>query len=265
MRALSLGWGVQSWTLAAMSALGELPTVDVAIHSDTTHERQATYEFAAQWTPWLEARGVRVVTVSDARATTLMKFAATSESYYTLIPAHTLNGDNTRGQLRRQCTSRWKVDPMHRWLKTELAARGETMLEQWLGISLDEWHRAKDARESWITHRFPLLELNMNRADCLAWLKAHNLPSPGKSSCVFCPYHNARKWEQMKRDGGEDWQHAVEADEELRKGGSQWFVHSKRVPLEQAVVIPEDSGYSQLEMLMSDDDDAECDSGYCFL
>ena len=57
---LSLGWGVQSWTLAAMAALGELPGLDVAIHADTTHERQATYAFAAQWTPWLAARGVKV-------------------------------------------------------------------------------------------------------------------------------------------------------------------------------------------------------------
>lgn len=63
MRAISLGWGVQSFVLCAMSALGELPKADVAIHSDTQHERQATYEFAAQWTFWLEARGVKVVTV----------------------------------------------------------------------------------------------------------------------------------------------------------------------------------------------------------
>ena len=63
--AISLGWGVQSMTLAAMSALGDLPPVDVAIHADTTHERSATYAYAQRWTPWLEARGVRVVTVSN--------------------------------------------------------------------------------------------------------------------------------------------------------------------------------------------------------
>jgi hypothetical protein len=45
----------------------------------------------------------------------------------------------------------------------------------------------------------------------------------------------------------------------------QLFVHPKRLPLAQAVVIPEDTGYSQLDMLASDDDDAECDSGFCFL
>jgi hypothetical protein len=68
MRTLSLGWGVQSFTLAAMAALGDIPPIDAAIHADTTHERTLTYQFAAKWTPWLEARGVRVVTVVSAQA-----------------------------------------------------------------------------------------------------------------------------------------------------------------------------------------------------
>ena len=72
MKIISLGWGVQSWTLAAMVALGELPPVDFAIHSDTTWERASTYEFARQWTPWLEERGVKVVTVSDKEAAQLV-------------------------------------------------------------------------------------------------------------------------------------------------------------------------------------------------
>ena len=37
LKILSLGWGVQSWTLAAMAALGEIPMPDYAVHADTTH------------------------------------------------------------------------------------------------------------------------------------------------------------------------------------------------------------------------------------
>jgi hypothetical protein len=65
LRVLSLGWGVQSFTLAAMSALGELPKLDVLIHADTSWERQATYEFAAKWQPWLESKGMLVLTASS--------------------------------------------------------------------------------------------------------------------------------------------------------------------------------------------------------
>ena len=63
LRYLSLGWGVQSWTIAAMVALGELPPVDIAVHADTGHEAQGTYEHVRLWTPWLEERGVKVATV----------------------------------------------------------------------------------------------------------------------------------------------------------------------------------------------------------
>ena len=49
----SLGWGVQSWGMVAMIALGVLPPIDYAIHSDTGYERRETYAFAKNWTPWL--------------------------------------------------------------------------------------------------------------------------------------------------------------------------------------------------------------------
>lgn len=250
--AISLGWGVQSWVLAAMSALGDLPPVDVAIHADTTHERSTTYTFAAQWTPWLEERGVRVVTVSDAEQAARVTTAATD------IPAYT----SANGLLRRQCTGRWKITPMRRWLQ---ANRNGRPGESWLGITTDEWQRARDSDVKYITHRYPLLELGMSRADCLRWLRDHGLPSPGKSACVFCPYHSMRAWEQMKREGGDDWQRAVEVDAAIRDvlPPNELYLCSRRKPLPDAVSIPEDDGYSQLELLASLD--AECDSGYCFL
>jgi hypothetical protein len=261
---VSLGWGVQSWVLVAMSALGELPKVDFAIHSDTTWERSYTYEFAKQWTPWLEERGVKVVTVNDAEH---------AQRVYTLktdIPAFTI-GENVYGQLRRQCTQRWKIAPMRRCIASELDRLGLSkkpgVVEQWLGITMDEWQRAKDSDVKYITHRFPLLDLEMTRQDCLNWLQNHDLPTPGKSSCTFCPYHSIVSWQNLKRQGGKDWEQAVEVDERIRekRPPCSLFVHPGRKPLPEAVIIPEDFGATQLELFASNDNDAECDSGYCFL
>lgn len=262
--AISLGWGVQSWTLAAMSALGELPPVDVAIHADTTHERSATSAFAEQWTPWLEERGVRVVTVTNNNSGgTAVLPKRPGGGGKISIPAYTVR-DDKRGTLRRQCTTSWKIQPVRRWLQ---ANRDRRPVDVWLGITTDEWQRAKDADVKYITNRFPLLDLGMSRADCLRWLRDHDLPTPGKSSCVFCPYPNKRAWEEMKRENGEDWRKAVEVDAAIRdvRLPGQLFVHGRCVPLPDAVSIPEDDGYSQLDMLASLDADAECDSGYCFL
>ncbi len=263
-KAISLGWGVQSWVMVAMSALGELPPVDVAIHSDTEHERATTYAFAAEWTPWLEERGVRVVTVkNEGRGGTDVSVTG-GKGGKIVIPAFTVDELGNKGSIRRQCTGHWKINPLRRWLQ---ANRNGEPVELWLGISTDEWQRAKDADVQYITHKFPLLDMGMSRADCLDWLKAHGLPSPGKSSCVFCPFLNKKSWEQMKRENGSDWAEAVRVDKLIRsvRPPGELFVHPKAIPLEQAVTIPEDFGYSQLDLLASNDEDAECDSGHCFL
>lgn len=251
---------MQSWTLAAMSALGELPRVDVAIHSDTTHERSATYAFAAQWTPWLEAHGVMVTTVvNGGREGTDIVIGGGKIP----IPAHTTSPKG-KGRIRRQCTGAWKIRPIRRYLQ---AHRNGQPAELWLGITTDEWHRAKDADVKYITHRFPLLKRGMSRGDCQQWLEGHGLAVPSKSSCVFCPFLNKRAWQEMKRENGSDWEKAVEADRVIRhvRPPGELFVHPALKPLAEAVTILEDYGLSQLSLLDSDDADAECDSGHCFL
>ena len=267
MKILSLGWGVQSFTLAAMVALGELEPIDFAVHADTTWERKQTYEFAARWTPWLEERGIGLVTAVADNTNPIRSYSGKTLGDYqgVAIPAFTLNG-NERGQVRRQCTQDWKINAIRKAVTAELQRRAlpksPGQVEQWLGISEDEWHRAKDSDVKYITHRYPLLERGMRRVDCVTWLERNGLEVPGKSACVFCPYHNRLAWEEMKRNEPEDWAVAVEIDLQIRNVRPPYplFVHSARIPLTEAVNIPEDKGYSQLGLL-----DAECDSGHCFL
>ena len=253
--------------MAAMVALGELPPVDFAIHSDTTWERSSTYAFAKQWTPWLEDLGVKVVTVSDAK----IAGAVVVNHGGLFIPAYTLAENGDRGALRRQCTGRWKITPVRRYIAASLKENEQRktpgIVEQWIGYTLDEWRRMSDSKVKYIVNKFPLIDMNYTRADCLSWLDKNGLPSPGKSACTFCPFHSKLVWQQMKRKNGPDWNQAVEVDEKIRDKRPPYplFVHPARVPLPEAVVIPEDFGATQLSFLESDDYDAECDSGYCFL
>ena len=60
---LSLGWGVQSFTLAAMAALDEIEKPDLVVFADTTHENASAYKLAEDFTSWLGERGVTVETV----------------------------------------------------------------------------------------------------------------------------------------------------------------------------------------------------------
>lgn len=265
MKIISLGWGVQSFTLAAMSALGALPAVDYCVHADTTWEHQHTYQFAKHWQPWLENFGIKFATVKANDTGAIMIYENTKG---VAIPAYTINGQQD-GQVRRQCTADWKITPVRKFVAAELARRGlkktPGIVEQWIGISTDEWQRAKDSDVKYITHRYPLIEAGMSRSDCVNWLTAHGLQVPGKSSCVFCPYHNASAWRELKRQNGKDWQTAVEVDEAIRYVRPPYplFVNNARVPLREAVIIPEDFGAEQGNLFNLDD--VPCDSGYCFL
>lgn len=249
MKVLNLGWGIQSFTLAAMVALGELEPIDAAIHADTTHERESTYRFAEKYTPWLEARGVRVITVTPNKSNPVDNGYGWPE-----IPAFSTSEKG--GSIQRQCTGRWKITPIRKCLQSN---RNGEPVEQWLGISLDEAERMRPSDVKYITHRWPLIEKRMSRNACIAWLARHDLDVPDKSACVFCPFHNRQEWYQMKRENGADWQKSVAVDEAIRKARPPFdlFVHPDRIPLAE-IRSPQDNG--QLELFEQD----EC-SGSCFL
>jgi hypothetical protein len=264
MIAISLGWGVQSFTMAAMVALGDLPPVDVAIHADTTHESKLTYEFAKRWMAWLEAHGIKVVTVGPDDAAfynrsrlngkgtpPVYSLRVTDNTGY--ISPHFHQGDK-HGQLMRSCTQRWKIAPMRRWLQKN---RNGESVESWIGISLDEFRRMKPSDVKYITHRWPLIEKRMTRHDCELYLVTHGLEVPSKSACTFCPFHNTAEWRRIKKTP-EDWQEAVSVDRAIRKARPPYdlFVHPSRRPLED-VDLRTDIERGQLSLW-----DEEC-SGLC--
>ncbi len=274
MKVISLGWGVQSFALAAMSALGVLPKVDAAIHADTTHERAETYALAKRWTPWLEERGVRVVTVNGGRPV-----IGTDVPSYTSIPAHAaeipvvnkwgdpdipvhvLHADGLpAGMLRRQCTHDWKIAPIRRWLQKH---RKKQQVEQWIGITLDEITRMRVSDVKYQVLAFPFIEMldrPWTRGMVMRWLQDNDLEIPVKSSCIFCPYHDRATWREIKRSGTGDWEKAVTVDEAIRhkRPGYLCYLTAARKPLVDCDFRSQED-HGQLTLW-----DEEC-QGMCFL
>ncbi len=263
LRVISLGWGVQSWSLVAMAAMGELDPVDFAIHADTTWEHKATYDHARTWTAWLGDHGVKVVTVQGNRTDVVREDWSNS----VLIPAFTVDAaSGTRGQIKRQCTHDWKIMPIRAFVRAEMKRRGLPMVpgavQSIQGISLDEWQRMRSSDVAYIENVYPLVDMRMTRGDCVTWLEGKGLPVPAKSSCVFCPYKSIGSWKELKRAGGTDWETATAVDVAVRskRPKAELFVHPGRVALTEAIAIPEDQGAHQLELQV-----APCDSGHCFV
>ena len=247
MKVLSLGWGVQSFALAAMIALGDLEQVDFAIHADTTHERRGTYKFRDRWEPWLRERGLEVVTVRPGQRVRPVGSTNTD------LPVFAA-GDNGhgRGMLSRQCTGFWKIAPMRREIRRQMRTRGIKLLpdvvQSWIGISLDEYKRMRVSNVDYAQNRYPLIEQKMSRWDCKKYLQLKGLEVPPRSSCVFCPYHDNGTWREIKTSP-DDWNHAVMVDIGVRhvRPPGELFLHRDLVPLEHVDLrSPEDKGQLSL-------------------
>lgn len=261
---ISLGWGVQSWGLAAMVAKGVLPPVNYVIHADTGHERSETYTFARAQSVWLRAAGIDVITVKGGRP---MMGTIPPGRPYTSLPAFTRKESGEQsGMLRRQCTGDLKIQPIRRFLRARMHERKIKVLpgavEQWLGITLDEIQRVKPSWTKYIKLRYPFIEMfdpPMTRQTVVNWLKDNDLPVPVKSSCVFCPYHDRATWREIKANT-HDWAIAVALDQNIRhaRAGYLCYLTSDRKPLEEVDFSPKDDG-GQLSLW-----DEECE-GMCFL
>jgi len=139
------------------------------------------------------------------------------------------------------------------------APKGEILVEQWIGISLDELQRMKDSHVKWIRHRWPLIEKRMTRGHCLEWMERNGYPKPTKSACTFCPYHDNDTWRAMKQNDVESWDDAVAMDNMIRNGirgtTQKLYLHQSMQPLEE-VDFRNAEDFGQLSFL------DECD-GMC--
>jgi hypothetical protein len=140
------------------------------------------------------------------------------------------------GMVMRQCTREYKVEPIDKEIKRMLGVRRapERCVEKWLGISMDEILRMKSSTVAWAVNRWPLIEAEMTRQDCLSWLADNGYPIAPKSSCIGCPYHSDRTWRELKDRYPEAWQDAVEFDEILRRHPrmrGEPYLHRQMVPL----------------------------------
>lgn len=244
---ISLGAGVQSSTMALMAAKGEITPMPVAaIFADTQAEPRSVY----RWLGWLSSKLTPffpVIVVSKGNLTSVALEVRTHRDgsgkwTKSLIPCYTLDADGTKGHMQRACTYDFKLMEL---LKAQRRIggikRGQKTVGviSWIGISLDESHRMKPSREPWAENRWPLIDLRMNRADCLRWMQKNGYPKPPRSACVYCPYHSDHEWLRLKKEEPEEFQRAIQFERDLQRTKALTtnmrgvpYLHNSRKPLE---------------------------------
>ena len=248
-RSLSLGAGVQSTVLALMAERGEhgLPKPDIAIFADTGWEPPSVYEHL----DWLQEQlSFEVVRVKAGNIRdNILEGTSPDGNNYLGIPAFLVNADGSPAVAARQCTSKYKIRPINRYLRERLGfapgrrAPKHVQVEIWMGISADEALRQKHSREEWATNRYPLIELGFSRAQLFNWFienyPGHYLP---RSSCIGCPYRTDGEWKWLKSNHPDAFDDAVFVDRALRevplvknaitrKGYA--YLHKSRAPLSE--------------------------------
>lgn len=162
-RAISLGAGIQSSAMLALSAQGILPKVDYAIFADTGWEPRAVYSHLDRLEREIAGpAGIPVLRVSSGN---IRKDALDPEHRFASMPLYVLNKDGKPGMTRRQCTGEYKIKPIKKKVRELLGYPYPThiprgvFVEQWVGISTDEFHRAKDADVKYMRNRHPLVSV----------------------------------------------------------------------------------------------------------
>ena len=259
LRVLSLGGGVQSATLSLLVQRGGLAArPDVAIFADTGWERARTIDMvhwiaaAVDW-PVLRVTAVRPDGSEANIRDDLMAGRNSTGQAFVSVPQFTIDrSDGSRGMGRRQCTREYKLDPILVGIRRLLGVRPRGRLrpgwevETWSGLSTDEYWRLKARRIRWEQQRQPLMELGMDRSDCLLYWQAHapaSAPPLGRSSCLGCPYHAAEDWAQLARELPKAIEDAALVERAMNESCHDLtgathienYLHRRRIPLVEAV------------------------------
>ena len=260
-RVLSLGGGTQSSAVLLMSARSMLPKLDAAVFADTQWEPPAVYENVAWLKEQAAKAGIPVLTITkgNLREHTLNGFvrgSAGKGERYASLPLYTRNPDTAAlGQIRRQCTREYKVEPIELWIKrTLLGLRPRqrvpagVMVEKWFGMSADEASRLRSPSVAWQRFAYPLCRIGpegqeldrvYNRGATISRLGREY---PGRafprSACIGCPFHSNAEWRIIRRDP-KLWADACEVDAAIRHADgmrAEVFLHRSCKPLADAAL-----------------------------
>jgi hypothetical protein len=269
MDIISLGMGRQSTALYILSSTGAIPRADHAIFADTRREGSDTYRFMQEHLlPWAGRNGgIPIHTVSGGDIMDSIGGESVS------IPAFVHAPGGEGGMIRRQCTDRFKAQPVQRKVRELLGLpeRGPfPPFNLWLGINVHERDRMNAPRLANAANVYPFLGYKATRdgftplgwradypnASLPALYALHGLPVPPRSSCVFCPYQSRAGWARRHRDP-RDWESVLQADrllEETPKASFQGQLYLFDKPVRARDYRPAAEGGDLF---------STCEDGYC--
>lgn len=252
MRVFSSGGGVQSTAALVLSVQGRIDfKTHIFSNVGEDSENPETLDYVRQiLMPYAAKNGIEFHEVKrEFRKGETLYQKVLREERRIEIPVRMKNG----APGNRGCTKNFKISVIRKWL-----GKGNHVVG--LGISLDEFTRMRDSGSKRFVNEYPLIDLQISRADCLKIVRTAGLPQPPKSSCWFCPFHNMMAWQDIRRERPDLFAKAAELEQliiqkRLAMGRDPVFLTGKGKPIIQ--VVPD-------QPLLHELDDT-CESGYCMV
>lgn len=223
----SCGGGVDSTAIAALIIQGKIDKPDYAIMTDNGYDGSYTWKYVNEiLKPNLSAIGVdlHIIKTKDYTSTELV-----DGNGFVTIPAYTKR-DGSVIKYDTRCSNRWKLQPALKWIKEQGIKRCVNII----GIAADERNRMKQSNRKWIEYRYPLVQMNYARRDCIRLIKSMGWPVPQHSACVMCPQKTDNEWLDLRDDYPDDWDRAVKLEGEIRRVRPDVYLHKSCKSLDEA-------------------------------
>lgn len=186
---VSYGAGTNSTAmLIGLREHGERP--DLVLFANTVGEKPHTYRHLWLVNEWCIANGFPPIVIVVGSQPRQMQDGSLENECLRLgvLPSKAMGFSS--------CSDKWKIDPQAKYVRRWLSDNGiATKPTKLIGFDVDEAHRAdrvpKEAAEE--IRRYPLIEWNWGREECVAAITRAGLRQPGKSACFFCPSSTKRE------------------------------------------------------------------------
>jgi len=160
--------------------------VDLILFADTGGEKPSTYAIVREFSSWLVARGYpEIITVrhnnKHGEVVTLEERCLSQGMLPSLAYGF------------KKCSLKFKRSPqdkfVNNWLPAKQAWKDGEKVIKLIGYDAEESHRLKSAPKDdpKYIYRYPLIDWDWCREDCLDAIDDSGITRPGKSACFFCP------------------------------------------------------------------------------
>ena len=267
MKILSFGAGMQSTALALMScqnATAEtpvfplVPVYDDVIFCDLGMEPPWVIKQVEFTRRACEEAGIHFTVLKSPLHEDFMQNFG--ERRTISIPWWTVKEDGHKSRMPRNCTLDYKVNVISKYVRWELLGykKGQRLREEdkkahemHMGFSYEEKRRCKESPNPMFINRFPLVDMQLVRADNYAYIRDVWGLETKASACTFCPFHRNYFFQYLKENEQEEYRRLIEVDELLR-------VKNPKPPMDSDLFI------SRSRKRIADLSPEECNDAECF-